>query len=65
MSRSRKAPYITISKTWNKFKEKMFRRKVKKELRNIEKEIPFNPDKDFEETLEFHKMGGWGTRCRE
>jgi len=40
----------------------MFRRKVKKELRNIEKEIPFNPDKDFEEALEFHKMGGYGTR---
>ena len=62
MTRSRKKPYTTVSKAWDKFKESMFRCKIKKELRNIEKEIPFNPDRDFEETLEYNKMGSWGTR---
>ena len=62
MTRSRKKPHINISKAWDKFKESMFRHKVKKELLNIEKEIPLNPDRDFEESLEYSKMGSWGTR---
>ena len=62
MSRSRKKPYYTISKAWSKFKEHMFRRHVKRELRKVEKEIPFDPDADFEVTLDHGKMGSWGTR---
>jgi len=62
MSRSRKKPYCVISKAWDKFKEHMFRRCVKQELKRVEKEIPFDPDADFEASLEYSKMGSWGTR---
>ena len=62
MSRSRKKPYYTISKAWDEFKERVFRRLVKAELHNIELEIAFDPDADFEASLEYQKMGDYGTR---
>ena len=62
MTRSRKKPHATISTAWSKFKERMFRRRVKREIQKIEKEILFDPDRDFEESLDYSKMGSWGTR---
>ena len=62
MTRSRKKPHATISTAWGKFKERMFRRKVKREIQKIKKEIPFDPDRDFEESLDYGKMGNWVTR---
>jgi hypothetical protein len=63
MSRSRKKPFVTISKVWSKFKEKAYRHLVKRELQKVEQEIPFDPDVDFEAACDYGKMGSWGTRC--
>lgn len=62
MSRSRKAPVYTISKAWDRFKERAFRRYLKRELRKVEQEIKFDPDADFEAAHDHGKMGSWGTR---
>ena len=62
MTRSRKKCFWTLSKPWDKFKESSFRRKTKLHITEIEREIQFNPDKDFEESLEYRKMGDWGTK---
>ena len=62
MSRSRKKPFYTLTKAWDRFKEKMFRHKVRNNLRQVEQEIALNPDADFEASMEYKKMGDWGTR---
>jgi hypothetical protein len=59
MSRSRKKPIVTISKAWDKFMEKAFRRKQKKQLREME--IEWDADKDWEE-MNYKKMGDYGTK---
>ena len=62
MSRSRKQPWVTISKAWDRWKERGLRHKVKQRLREVE--IDFDPDEDFIELGENHKkLGEWGTRC--
>jgi len=60
MSRSRKRhAIITISKAWDKFKERAFRHRVKQTCH----EIKFDPDRDWEEAqLNHRKMGEYGTR---
>lgn len=63
MSRSYKKPWVWISKRWDRFKESAFRRRMKGELRKIEIEIPFDPDADFEASMDYTKMGSWGTKC--
>lgn len=60
MSRSRKKPFVWISKAWDKYKQKSLRQKLKKE----EIELRIDPDKDWEEANTLYKKGGdWGTRC--
>jgi hypothetical protein len=53
MSRSRKKPFIVLSKPWDKHKERGFRHRVKKAC--AEAAIDFDPDKDFEEMSLNHK----------
>ena len=61
MSRSRKQPWVTISKAWDKWKERGFRHRVKQRLREVE--IDFDPDEDFIELGEnYKKMGEYGTK---
>lgn len=61
MSRSRKKPWNTISKAWTKFKEKAYRRRIKKACYDVK--INFDPDADFDElTLSNKKLGSWGTK---
>lgn len=59
MSRSRKKPFVTLTKAWDKFKEHKFRQKTKKQLKEME--IEWDADKDWEE-YNYKKMGEWGTR---
>ena len=60
MSRSRKKPFVTISKVWDKFKERSFRCRIKRACRDAE--IDFDPDSDFLELgLGNKKLGSWGT----
>lgn len=62
MSRSfKKHAMFTLSKAWDKFKEKSFRNRVKKVLHNLE--IDFDPDRDWEEANLTNKgLGEYGTR---
>ena len=61
MSRSRKKPFVWISKPWTKYKERAFRHRAKQVLHEIE--IDFDPDADFLELTDNHKkMGSWGTK---
>jgi len=61
MSRSFKRAYVTISKTWDDFKERAFRRKVHAALHKIE--TNFNPDADWEAANLTNKgEGDYGTR---
>ena len=58
MSRSRKkTAMVTLSKAWNRFKEKSFRRRTRDQLQGM----IIDPDKDWEEA-NFKKLKGWGTR---
>jgi hypothetical protein len=61
MSRSYKKPFITISKAWDRFKERRYRHRVRRAAN--EASIDFDPDRDFEElSLDNKKMGSFGTR---
>lgn len=62
MSRSRKKPITTLSKRWDHKQEKSYRRKVKEALREVEQEIPFDPDADFEAELSPKKLADFGTK---
>ena len=62
MTRSRKKCFWTISKAWDRFKERRFRKKTKQMVHELEKELVVNPDADFEEALNHKKMGEWGTK---
>ena len=59
MSRSRKKPWVWISKAWDKHKESSYRRRTRDQLREVE----IDPDKDYEEYWSNKKLGDWGTRC--
>jgi len=57
MSRSRKKNcYVWISKRWDRWKQRAFRRQTKMQL----DEMKFDPDKDW---LEAQVTGEYGTRC--
>jgi len=62
MSRSFKKAFVTVSKKWDRYKEKRFRVKAKAELLKIEKEVAFEPDTDFEILADRTSMGSWGTK---
>ena len=62
MSRSRKKCFWTISKAWDRFKERRYRKRVKEAIHEVEKEIRVDPDADFEEAIDHKKMGSWGTK---
>ncbi len=58
LSRSRKKPFVWISKKWDSFKERAFRHRVKQSLQG------YDPDRDWEE-LQVDPKGesSWGTKC--
>ena len=57
MSRSRrKRAMVVLTKKWDKFKERAFRRRVKAALHDVE--IDFDPDRDWEEANIGHKKAG-------
>jgi len=60
MSDSKKKPYQTISKRWTRQQEKAYRKRIKNTLADVEKEIPFDPDADFEADQQMR--GEYGTR---
>jgi hypothetical protein len=61
VSRSWKKPFVTISKAWDKFKQRAFRHRIKRACRDAE--INFDPDKDYDELhLTNKKLGEYGTR---
>lgn len=64
MSRSRKYPMTTLSKKWDNDKERSYRRRIKQAVREVEQQIPFDPDADFEDSLkkegsEYGTKFGW------
>lgn len=65
MSRSRKKPFVTISKVWDKFKERAYRHHIKHELEKVKQDILFcdniDPDADFE-ALSDPTNAEWGTK---
>ena len=55
MSRSYKKPWVWISKSWDHWRERANRHRVKQELR-------WDPDRDWEELVLMDRPG-WGTKC--
>jgi hypothetical protein len=59
VSRSRRKPHWRISSAWDKFKERAFRNRGKREAQKC----VFDPDRDFDEAQnQIGKMGSWGTK---
>ena len=62
MSRSVKKAFYTISKKWDGFKERRYRQRIKRELHAVEQEIAFDPDADFEASMDAGKIASLGTQ---